>query len=179
MPEINLGAIAAEAVAKLRDAFGDALPADLRVRYELGLDMGSRMGTCQRDFKSGRHTYLVRLNPHLLLRGGQNEARETLVHEVAHAADDALVGWRRDVHGPGWQMLMKMLGYQRPRPCHGVEVSDFRGRGAKAAARCAACQRLCAVSLTAKDRLVRGLPIKRRCRRCGGALVPDLVGAPA
>jgi predicted SprT family Zn-dependent metalloprotease len=68
--------------------------------------------------------YKVRLNARLLQRHPA-EIDDTLVHELAHIAAVMLCGQDIRHHGPEWQSLMRIAGYE-PERTHNLDVGDLR-----------------------------------------------------
>lgn len=161
---IDLQEVASGTVARARELFPHAIDPSLKLTYELKDLSGGRMGTCAR-VKRGRE-YRVTLNPFLMLRGGAEECRELVVHEVCHALDDCVVGgWG---HAGGWKMLMKLMGYSQAKPCHTVAVVGLRGKGAKFMGTCNSCGFHHRLTMTQHDRMLRGLKTPNaKCAKCG------------
>lgn len=98
--------------------FGGCLPADIPVR--LSRRMKSALGHMRpgEDPESGRFVAEIALNVDLLLPGNGPERIDTLLHEMAHAADYLETGHRG--HGPSWRSWAARAGcrpstlYDRP-----------------------------------------------------------------
>ena len=159
---VDLQEVAEETVTQILSAFD--VPR-LEIRYELPLDLGTRIGEAVRH---GSSRFSVRLNPNLFLRLTPAEAVETLQHEIAHCYDYAIV--RQWGHGPSWRMLMVMLGYPEPNPCHSALTTSFEVKRERVPAWCISCGKHTGVTLTEKTRLRHGRPIKRVCCHCGSRL---------
>lgn len=167
---MNMAEVAERAVKRIRDKF--QCP-EVPIEYEMALNMGAALGQAQRTTHfNGRVDYKIRLNPHLMLRGGEKESIETLEHEIAHVYDHVVYGcWG---HGPTWRNLMTVLDYANPRPCHTVAVAGFRGRRERATAWCKSCGKTSGVTLKQKARLTLGKSIKASCVFCKGELKATL-----
>lgn len=170
---IDLREVADATVARARELFPDAIPKTLKIDYKLEDLPGGRMGTCSRV--RAKQIYVVKLNPFLMLRGGPDECRELVVHEVCHALDDLIVGgWG---HANGWRMLMKLMGYVEAEPCHTVSTVGLRSKKAKFMGICNACKFEHALTMTQHDRMLRGLKTPNaKCARCGGNSFRPLSG---
>ncbi len=98
--------------------FGGALPADVPIR--LSNRMRSSLGHMMPGEAENGRRYIVEiaLNVDLLLPGNGAERVDTLLHEMAHAADYLLTGNRG--HGPSWRDWARHVGcrpttlYDRP-----------------------------------------------------------------
>jgi len=98
--------------------FGGALPADIPVR--LSSRMRSSLGHMLPGHQEGDGRYVVEiaLNVDLLLAGNGPERIDTLLHEMAHAADYLRDGERG--HGASWRDWARRVGcrpdreYDRP-----------------------------------------------------------------
>ena len=166
---LDMSAVADATVDTARRAFGTALPSSFRVRYELALNLGGTLGTASLDPDRGpfEKAYVVRLNPNIMLRASADESRETLVHEIAHCLDHALVDTLG--HGPSWKLLMKMMGYVDARPCHTVDTAGFGVKRDLTPAYCTRCGKSCGVTVRQKAKLRMGRQLNRKCN-CGGEL---------
>lgn len=162
---IDLRKVADDTIIRARELFPGVISDELVITYELKQLGGGRMGTCGRK-KRGLE-YQVTLDPFLMLRGGNDECRELVVHEVCHALDDCVVGgWG---HANGWKMLMKLMGYAEAKPCHQVKTVGLRGKRAKFIGVCDECGFNHALTMTQHDRMLRGLATpKAKCAQCGG-----------
>ncbi len=98
--------------------FGGALPSDIPVR--LSDRMRSSLGHMRIDEDSddGRRVAEIALNLDLMLEGNGAERADTLLHEMAHAADYLESGHAG--HGPSWKAWARRVGcrpttlYDRP-----------------------------------------------------------------
>lgn len=111
-----------------RTRFGGILPDDVPVR------LSSRMNSALGHMLPGgeedeRYVVEIALNVDLMLEGNGAERVDTLLHEMAHAAD-YLVNGKRD-HGPSWREWASRVGctpealYDRPvhrRPVRSAAV---------------------------------------------------------
>lgn len=105
--------------------FAGALPGDLPVR------LSNRMTTALGHMRPGasdeddRYVAEIALNVDLLLAGNGGERVDTLLHEMAHAADYLASGHRG--HGPSWQAWARRVGC-RPQTLHDRPVRYRRRR---------------------------------------------------
>lgn len=161
---IDLRQVADATVARARELFPDAIKPTFKLEFKLEDLPGGRMGTCSRLRVSG--AYVVRLNPFLMVRGGADECRELVVHEVCHALDSELVGgWG---HATGWKLLMKLMGYAEARSCHSVATAGLRTKKAKFMGICKQCGFEHVLTMTQHDRMLRKLQTPNaRCAKCG------------
>lgn len=157
--------VAENAVDKLSRAFGKAVPTGYEIDYRLSLDLGGTFGIARVLVPLKK--YEIVLNPHLMLRATEHETIETVEHEIAHVFDHLIV--RHMGHGASWKMLMMILGYEQPKACHNISTAGLRGKREKAAAWCLDCGKHVAVTMTQKERLLRGRTIRKTCF-CGGEL---------
>lgn len=105
--------------------FDGMLPPDLPVR--LSRRMKSALGHMRPGGASGddgRHVVEIALNVDLLLAGNGAERADTLLHEMAHAADYLESGHRG--HGPSWRIWARRVGC-RPKTLYDRPVR-YRGR---------------------------------------------------
>lgn len=101
-----------------RTRFDGRLPADLPLR--LSNRMKTALGHMRpaRDADGSRYVAEIALNVDLLLEGNGPERIDTLLHEMAHAADYLESGHRG--HGPSWRAWARRVGcrpttlYDRP-----------------------------------------------------------------
>ena len=101
-----------------RTRFGGVLPADMPLR--LSRRMRSALGHMLPgpDGPAGREVGEIALNVDLMLRGNGAERVDTLLHEMAHAADYLINGERG--HGASWRAWARKVGctpellYERP-----------------------------------------------------------------
>jgi predicted SprT family Zn-dependent metalloprotease len=85
----------------------------------------ARMGDARWDYREGMG--LIRLSLPLWTKASHDEQAETITHEACHIiADYKFRG--RQMHGPRWQEMMRLCGYQSPRRCHGVNLDEIRNR---------------------------------------------------
>lgn len=160
---IDLKSVADATVARARELFPGVLQPEFKLEFKLEDLPGGRMGTCSRV---RRNFYVVRLNPFLMVRGGAEECKELVVHEVCHALDHQIVnGWG---HRDGWKMLMKLMGYQEAKPCHTVATVGLRSKRAKFMGVCRQCGFEHALTMTQHDRMLRKLQTPNaKCAKCG------------
>ena len=105
--------------------FDGRLPADMRIR--LSNRMKVRIGQMLPAVTNGvRHVIEIALNVDLMLEGNGRERIDTLVHEMAHAADWLFRG-KLD-HGPSWRAWARYAG------CKDTACADepIRRRGRRA-----------------------------------------------
>ena len=101
-----------------RTRFGGALPDDtpLRLSRRMKSALGHMRPASAPD--GGRYVAEIALNVDLLLEGNGAERADTLLHEMAHAADYLETGHRG--HGPSWRAWARRVGcrpttlYHRP-----------------------------------------------------------------
>lgn len=111
---------------------------------------------------------VVRFNPWLLLRHGEEFIDQTVPHEVAHWLTFTRFGRRARPHGPEWRELMVLFGAE-PRRCHDYSLEDVPHRRVSSHSYHCTCQehRLSAVR---HNRVRKGQTYL--CRRCGQPLRP-------
>lgn len=114
--------------------FGGILPdgLHLRVSRRMTRRLGHMRGTTDLGWgrfrsagSSGRRVIEIALSLDLFLPGNEDELRDTLLHEMAHAAD-----WLRDGgrgHGAGWRAWARAAGCSPRATCSG----DLRRRSGK------------------------------------------------
>lgn len=79
------------------------------------------------------HTWVINLNPVLLMENTVDFIERTPVHELAHLIDYKLhpenfrrtYGSKRSVHGPTWKRIMMILGAD-PSRCHSFDTTNAR-----------------------------------------------------
>jgi len=93
--------------------FGGLLPDDLRVRLSSRMKstLGHMLPGEERDGR--RHVVEIALNADLLLEGNDRARLDTLLHEMAHAADYLLTGRRG--HGASWRAWARTVGCEPSR----------------------------------------------------------------
>jgi hypothetical protein len=90
-----------------QDRFDGALPSDIPIR--LSRRMRSRLGHMIPAVRMGRRWVVeIAINLDLMLRGNEHLLVDTLLHEMAHAADYLRSG--RASHGPTWRAIAKRVG---------------------------------------------------------------------
>lgn len=117
--------------------------------FEVSKRMTSKLGVCQTSRATGLPVR-VAVSARLMLPGLEEQARDTFLHEVAHALAGHAAG-----HGPEWKAMCRKLGatperlanlegetlelYKQtaPKPvwnleCHGCGVTDTRQRVSRA-----------------------------------------------
>lgn len=95
--------------------FGGRLPASVPLR--LSRRMTSRLGQMVPGMVDGRRAVLeIALNVDLLLEGNGRERLDTLLHEMAHAADYLLHG--ATGHGESWRRWARRAGCDDRACCH-------------------------------------------------------------
>jgi len=101
-----------------RERFQVALPPDLHLR--LSARMRSRLGHMRGHVRQGRRIVVeIALNDILLRDGNSPALTDTLLHEMAHAADWLIQGGRG--HGPTWKAWALRVGCE-PRACTHAEI---------------------------------------------------------
>ena len=96
-----------------RERFGGRLPGGLHLR--LSRRMRSRLGHMRGHVADGRRYVVeIALSVDLMLEGNGRVRVDTLLHEMAHAADWLADGGRG--HGPGWKAWARTAGCE-PRAC--------------------------------------------------------------
>lgn len=85
----------------------------------------ARMGDARWDHCKGEG--LIRLSLPLWSKASHEEQVETIVHEACHVIADYKFGGRQ-MHGPRWQEMMRLCGYQSPPRCHRVNLDVIRTR---------------------------------------------------
>lgn len=105
--------------------FGTLLPTDLHLR--LSRRMTSRLGHMRGGWRGGERCVVeIALSLDLMLPGNEVELVETLLHEMAHAAD-----WIRSGglgHGTSWKAWARRVGCSPRARCTG-RLQRRRGRG--------------------------------------------------
>lgn len=122
----------------------------------------SRMGDARWSLTQGRG--LIRLSRPLWPKASEEERMETVIHEACHIIADYKFG-SRQIHGPRWQQMMRLCGYENPRRCHRVDLETIRARRQDHRIR-AACG--CAAGVTVgpvQARKIRTGTVYR-CRSC-------------
>lgn len=95
--------------------FGGRLPASVPLR--LSRRMRSRLGQMVPGVVDGRRAVLeIALNVDLLLEGNGRERLDTLLHEMAHAADYLASG--HTGHGESWRLWARHVGCDDRACCH-------------------------------------------------------------
>lgn len=90
-----------------RSGFGNVLPPDLHIR--LSSRMRSRLGHMKGHVHEGRRYVVeIALSARLMHEGNRAQRVDTLLHEMAHAADWLLDGGRG--HGPTWKAWARRGG---------------------------------------------------------------------
>jgi len=90
-----------------RDRFGGVLPAPLPLVWSYR--MTSTLGSCRMvRTPGGRRVIDIGMNPSLLLAGNEAPLRDTLVHEMAHAA--AWITRGDGGHGAAWKEIAAAAG---------------------------------------------------------------------
>jgi hypothetical protein len=90
-----------------RDRFGDLLPGSIPLVWSYR--MTSTLGNCRMVRTSaGRRVIDIGMNPSLLLAGNEAHLRDTLVHEMAHAA--AWITRGDGGHGAAWKEIAVAAG---------------------------------------------------------------------
>ena len=99
------------------------------VRFDVS---GLRAGLFVARREGGEWSRVLRFNPSIILRVGEESFRPTVAHEYAHAVVHVLSGVRprrRDMdfssHGGLWRSLMELFGHP-PRRCHDYPVTPAR-----------------------------------------------------
>ena len=99
------------------------------VRFDVA---GLRAGLFVARREGGRWTRVLRFNPSIILRVGEEAFRPTMAHEYAHAVVHVLSGVRPRAkgmdfssHGELWRSLMELFGHP-PRRCHDYPVTPAR-----------------------------------------------------
>jgi hypothetical protein len=94
-------------VALNRDRFGGLLPGTLPLVWSYR--MTSTLGNCRMlRTAAGRRVIDIGMNPSLLLAGNEAQLRDTLVHEMAHAA--AWITRGDGGHGSAWKEIAVAAG---------------------------------------------------------------------
>jgi predicted SprT family Zn-dependent metalloprotease len=89
--------------------------------WEFGLNTNvRRAGVC--FYPRGGEPGRIELSAHLVERNGDDEVRDTILHEIAHA----LVGPRHG-HGRVWRAKCRAIG-ARPEACYGEDIDMPPGK---------------------------------------------------
>lgn len=108
-----------------RERFQGLLPADLHLR--LSRRMRSRLGHMRGHVRAGRRYVIeIALSADLMLEGNGPAREETLVHEMAHAADWLIHGGRG--HGATWKAWAVHAGCEPRASTRSAVVRPGRGR---------------------------------------------------
>ncbi|MCO5761185.1 MAG: hypothetical protein EP309_01855 [Gammaproteobacteria bacterium] len=135
-------------------------------RVEVRFDLRGRGAGQVRRQPGG--TWMVRYNPLLLERHGEDFLARTVPHEVAHIIAFHHHGCHIRPHGPEWRAIMHLLGLP-PTRCHDYDVSGLETRRLEHFPyRCGCGQHL--LSSIRHHRIQRGQ--RYLCRACGQALLP-------
>lgn len=134
----------------------------------------------------------IRLNPVLLMENVEDFLTRTVPHEFAHLACDQLypeahrpngAGFRmygarqkREVHGPKWQSIMRVLGAD-PSRCHSYDVANVKGKKASFTYQCTRCNNTFSLGPQRHAKLQRN-PRAYTCK-CRGELKLLVNRAPA
>lgn len=78
-------------------------------------------------------TYTIDLNSVLLMENVESFLKSTVIHEFAHLVDGIINptakagrwGRKRDIHGPRWQNIMRLLGGPTSR-CHSYDTTNSK-----------------------------------------------------
>ncbi|MGC8529725.1 MAG: SprT-like domain-containing protein [Leptospirillia bacterium] len=99
------------------------------VRFDVS---GLRAGLFVARKDGGTWTRVLRFNPSIILKVGEEEFRPTVAHEYAHAVVHVFSGARPrpkgidfSSHGGLWRSLMELFGHP-PRRCHDYPVTPAR-----------------------------------------------------
>lgn len=99
-----------------RRHFGRLLPPDLHLR--LSRRMTSRLGHMRGGWRGGERSVVeIALSLDLMVPGNEAELVETLLHEMAHAAD--WIGSGGLGHGPSWKAWARRVGCSPRARCTG------------------------------------------------------------
>ncbi|MBK5967840.1 MULTISPECIES: SprT family zinc-dependent metalloprotease [Thiorhodovibrio] len=148
-----------ELLATAQGELGIAPPPP-EIRFDL---RGQSAGQARCD---ARARCVVRFNPWLLLRHGEEFIDQTVPHEIAHWLTFKRFGRRARPHGPQWRELMVLFGAE-PRRCHDYDLKEIPHRRVSSHSYHCSCQehRLSAVR---HNRARKGQTYL--CRRCGQPL---------
>ncbi|WPL16242.1 SprT-like family protein [Thiorhodovibrio winogradskyi] len=115
---------------------------------------------------------LIRFNPWLLLRHGEEFIDQTVPHEIAHWLIFCLYGRNARPHGVEWRQLMTLFGAE-PKRCHQYDLDEIPQRRVSSHSYHCACQDH-QLSAVRHNRVRKGQTYL--CRHCGQALKPGLFG---
>ena len=110
--------------------------------------------------------WLVRYNPALLERHGEDFLARTVPHEVAHILAFRLHGLGIQPHGPEWRAMMRLFGVP-PERCHDFDVSGLQTRTLNRYPYQCGCRSHLLTSIR-HHRILRGQ--RYLCGTCGQAL---------
>ncbi len=130
-------------------------------QVEIRFDLRGRSAGQVRRHASG--VWLVRYNPVLLARHGEDFLASTIPHEVAHVIAYRLHGHRIQPHGPEWRALMSHFG-AAPARCHDFDISGLPTRTLTRYPYHCACRTHLLTSIR-HHRILRGH--RYQCRSCG------------
>lgn len=136
-------------------------------------------------------THVLRFNPQLALRDWNDMVNDTVPHECAHLIDYEInnklesemldraaaiermqmFGRRRkmpkrDIHGPSWQAVMRVLGVV-PKRCHNIDTTGIVKRKSRHDYRCA-CGQTIVIGAKHHNAILRGARVTHR--GCGRVL---------
>ena len=133
-------------------------------RIEIRFDLRGKAAGQVRIHAPGR--YLIRYNPKLLERCGEEFLNRTVPHEAAHVLAYHHHGTSIRPHGPEWQRIMYQLGAE-PTRCHDYDVSGLSTRRLRYYEYHCGCMdhRLSSIR---HNKACKGQ--RYRCRRCGEPL---------
>lgn len=147
-----------------------------RIRVAWNRRFLARMGDARWDYRVGLG--FVRLSAPLWPKASHDQQVETIIHEVCHVIADYKFGGRQR-HGPRWQEMMRLCGYQSPRRCHAVDLPAIRARrlGRRLSAACG-CPGGILITAVVARRVCAGAAYS--CRACGQRLrVHQPISLPA
>lgn len=114
----------------------------------------------------------------LWVRATDEQRREVVIHEVAHAVVENRIGRRRGVsHGRDWKLQMIAMGISNPSPYHTVKRDDLRRkRGDTIEISCCGVHKM-RITMAKMFKSLRFLPdgnytSRMRCRSCNQS--PDI-----
>jgi SprT protein len=137
-----------------------------RTRVTWNARFFARMGDARWDCR--QNLGFIRLSAPLWAKASRDQQVETIIHEACHVIADYKFG-RRQKHGPRWQEMMRLCGYQSPRRCHTVDLGGIRARrlGRRLSATCG-CPGGILITAVVARRVRAGAAYS--CRACGQRL---------
>lgn len=109
-----------------REIFGSALPADMSIGWNVRLTKTAGLCYSRRERRNGVETRSARIELSTKVIDSADRLRDTLVHEMCHAASWVVSGYR-DGHGPLWRRWAELAMERFPElpvidRCHAYKI---------------------------------------------------------